>query len=125
MSSETITIRPGVTVNVTRRSVMRDGVEIFLSPQLFEIFMRVSAAKFGATPAQLFQAIYADDPNGGPLVGRKTIHVQRRNLNQRIAPLGLRVESAGPGFRDRAYELSIHESHEMPAAAARDHQRRA
>jgi hypothetical protein len=50
-----------------RHSLARDGVEVFLSPQQFELFMRVSTAKFGATPAQLFQAIYADDPNGGPI----------------------------------------------------------
>ena len=91
MTAATITVSAGVGVNTTRRSVKRNGVEIFLPPQQFEILLLVSKAKFGVTPAQLFEAIYADDPNGGPLCGRKTIHVQRRNLNCRIAPLGLQL----------------------------------
>jgi hypothetical protein len=97
MSPEIITIRPGVTANIGRHSVARDGVEVFLSPQLFEIFLRIGLSKFGATPAQLFQSIYADDPNGGPLTGRKAMCVQRTNLNKKLALLGLRVTSAGSG----------------------------
>ena len=104
---ETITIRPGVTANVIHRSVTRDGVDVFLSPQLFEIFLRIGLSKCGATPAQLFQSIYADDPNGGPLAGRKVMQVQRVNLNKKLAPLGLRITSAGSGYRDRAYELTL------------------
>lgn len=122
---ETITVRPGVVANTVRHSVVRDGVEVFLSPQLFEIFLYVAKARFGATPEQLFTAIYAGAIDGGPLSGRKAIHVQRRNLNRKLAPLGLRIESAGSGFRDGVYELQIRESHEMPAATARDHRRRA
>ena len=47
---ETIVIRPGVVANKTRRSVVRDGVEVFLSPQLFKIFLRIGMSKHGATP---------------------------------------------------------------------------
>ena len=104
---ETIVIRPGVVANKTRRSVVRDGVEVFLSPQLFKIFLRIGMSKHGATPTQLFEAIYAGDPNGGPLTGRKAVQIQRVNLNRKLAPLGLRIKSAGSGYRDRAYELSI------------------
>ena len=104
---DAITIRPGVTANVIHRSVTRDGVEVFLSPQLFKIFLRIGLSKCGATPAQLFQSIYADDPNGGPLTGRKAMCVQRANLNKKLVPLGLRITSAGAGYRDRPYTLSL------------------
>ena len=96
----------GIVVNEIRHSVTRNGVEVFLSPQLFEIFSIISRAKFGVTPAHLFNLVYADDPNGGPLSGRKAVQVQRVNLNKKLAPLGLHIASAGSGFRDRAYELS-------------------
>ena len=74
---ETIAIRPGVTANSTRHLVARDGVEVFLSPQLFKIFLLVSRARFGATPTQLFNLLYADSIDGGPLTGRKAVQVQR------------------------------------------------
>ena len=117
---EVIAIRAGVTANTVRHSVTRGDVEVFLSPQLFAIFLHVSAARFGATPAQLFDALYVDSIDGGPLTGRKAVQVQRVNLNRKLAPLGLHIRSAGSGFRDRAYELSIRESHKMPVAMARD-----
>ena len=104
---ETMIIRPGVTANTVRHSVTRDGVEIFLSPQLFEILLLVSKARFGITPAQLFNALYTDLPDGGPPTGRKAVQVQRINLNRKLAPLGFRIKSAGSAFRDRAYELGI------------------
>jgi hypothetical protein len=102
--SPEITIRPGVVANTVRHSVTRDGVEVFLSPQLFRIF---GTAKYGVTPAQLFDAIYADDPNGGPITGRRAVQVRRVNLNRKIASLGLRIKSAGSGYRDRVHELTL------------------
>ena len=51
--------------------------------------------------------VWADDPNGGPLTGRKAVCVQRVNLNRKLAPLGLRIKSAGSGFRDGVYELTL------------------
>ena len=107
-NSETIIVRAGVVANEARHSVMRDGVEVFLSPQLFRIFLLISRARFGVTPARLFNVIYADLIDGGPLTGRKAVQVQRINLNRKLAPLGLHIESAGSGYRDRAYELRIH-----------------
>lgn len=104
---ETIVIRPGVAANKAHRSVTRDGVEVFLSPQLFKIFLRIGMSKCGATPAQIFDALYANSIDGGPVTGRKAVQVQRCNLNRKLAPLGLRIKSAGSGYRDRAYELTI------------------
>jgi hypothetical protein len=103
--SPEIAIRPGVVANTVRHSVTRNGVEVFLSPQQFKIFLLISKARFGITPAQLFNLIYADSIDGGPLTGRKAVQVQRCNLNQKILPLGLRIQSAGSGYRDGVYEL--------------------
>jgi hypothetical protein len=113
---EVITIRAGVTVNTVRHSVARGGVEVFLSPQQFEIFLRTGTARFGVTPAQLFDALYVDSIGGGPLTGRKAVQVQRCNLNRKIAPLGLHIRSAGSGFRDGVYEIEFREPRETPAA---------
>ena len=116
---ETVTIRPGVVANTIRHSVTRDGLEIFLSPQLFEIFLRIGLSKSGVTPAQLFDAIYSDSIDGGPLTGRKAVQAQRVNLNRKLAPLGPRIKSAGSGYRDRAYELTLwlrpSRAHEWPS----------
>jgi hypothetical protein len=103
----TITLRAGITVNTVRHSVTRAGVEIFLPPQLFGILLLIGKAKFGVTPARLFEALYSDSIDGGPLTGRKAVQVQRVNLNRRIAPLGLRIRSAGSGYRDAVYEIEI------------------
>ncbi len=96
-----------MTTNTLRRSVTRDGVEIFLSPQLFAIFTLISRAKFGVTPERLFNSIYADSIDGGPLTGRKAVQVQRCNLNRKLSPLGLHIRSAGSGHRDAVYEFEI------------------
>ena len=102
-----IRIQAGVTANLMRRSVTRDGVEVLLSPQLFTIFMLISRAKFGVTPAELFEALYSNSIDGGPLTGRKAVQVQRVNLNRQLAPLGLHIRSAGSGHRDAVYEFEI------------------
>ena len=99
--------RAGISVSVMRHSVKRNGVEIFLPPQQFEILLLVSKAKFGITPTRLFEALYADSIDGGPLCGRKAVHVQRRNLNRRLAPIGLHIRSAGSGHRDAVYAFEI------------------
>jgi hypothetical protein len=99
-----VEIRAGVTVNRTRQSVSRNGTEVLLSPQLFSILLLIANARDGTTPARLFDAIYADSRNGGPLTGRKAMQVQRVNLNRRLAPLALRVTSGGAG----AQAASIH-----------------
>ena len=103
---ETIIIRPGIIANTIRQSVCRDGVEVFLSRQLFQIFLLIGAAKSGTTPERLFNAIYEHDPAGGPLTGRKAMCVQRTNLNKRLAPLRLQVTSGGAGRSGGVYELA-------------------
>src|SRR5262245_52905055 len=102
---DTITIRDGVVANTVRLSVSRGGYEVFLSRQLFEMLLLIGTAEFGTTPERLFNAIYADAINGGPLTGRKAICVQRVNLNRKLAPLYLRISTGGSGRAGGIYEL--------------------
>ena len=107
-TAEMITIRPGITANEIRHSVTRDGLEVFLSPQLFEIYLTACfRASKTSNCQQVLKFFNAGSIDGGPLTGRKAVQVQRVNLNCKLAPLGLQIKSAGSGFRDRAYELEI------------------
>jgi len=105
--SNVIILREGIVANRIRHSVSREGGEVFLPRQLFEIFLQVAAAKFGTTPERLFNLIYADDVNGGPITGRKAMCVQRVNLNRKLAPLHLKITSGGAGRRGGLYELLV------------------
>ena len=107
IDTETLAICAGVVANTTRQSVTRAGREVILSPQLFKIFLLVARARYGITPEKLFDAIYRDSVDGGPMTGPKTMQVQRVNLNKRIAPLGLAITSGGPGRAGGVYELAL------------------
>ena len=106
-AADEIKIRVGVTANALRQSVTRAGVEVPLSRQLFCMFVLIGTAKYGTTPERLFNAIYADSIDGGPLTGRKAMAVQRVNLNRKLAPLLLKVSSGGSGRAGGVYELSV------------------
>src|SRR5262245_2259856 len=103
--TETITIRDGVVANAVRQSVVRGGIEVHLSRQLFVIFVLIGTSKYGVTPERLFNAVYADSIGGGPLTGRKAMCVQRVNLNHRLAPLRITITSGGRGRAGGVYEL--------------------
>jgi hypothetical protein len=106
-ATDEITIRGGVTANALRQSVTRAGIEVPLSRQLFRMFMLIGTAKHGTTPERLFNFIYANSIDGGPLTGRKSMAVQRVNLNRKLAPLHLKVSSGGSGRAGGVYELSV------------------
>ena len=103
--TDVIEIRAGVTVNRIRQSVSRNGTEVLLPRQLFLMLLLIANARYGTTPARLFDAIYADSIDGGPLTGRKAVQVQRVNLNRSLAPLALRVTSGGAGRAGGVYTL--------------------
>ena len=105
MTADEIEIRPGVTVDRLRLLVSRNGNEARLTLQLLSLLLLIASAKCGTTPTRLFDAIYADDSDGGPLTGRKAMQVQRVNLNRRLAPLGLRITSGGAGRAGGLYTL--------------------
>ena len=96
-----------VTANRLRHSIRRGGVEVLLPRQLFAMFLLIAKAKHGTTPERLFDAIYADSVDGGPLTGHKAMQVQRVNLNRRIAPLYLHITSGGAGRAGGIYALAV------------------
>lgn len=108
-SSEIITIGPGIVANVERQSVVRGDSEVLLSRTQFRLFVLVAKARHGITPQHLVDALYADDPNGGPNTGRRAVCVQRVIANRKLKPLGICIESTGRGRAGGFYELALTE----------------
>jgi hypothetical protein len=104
-----ITIAPGGVVAITaRQSVTRGGgSEVLLSRMQFRLFCLVAQAKHGITPERLFDALYANDPDGGPDTGRRAVCVQRVLTNQKLKPLGICITSTGRGRAGGFYELNL------------------
>lgn len=76
-------------------------MEAGLSPQQFILVARVFAAgKHGVAREQLFNFIYDADPNGGPLTGVKTMHVQKCQCNKKLKKVGLQIK-----LEHRVYKL--------------------
>jgi hypothetical protein len=72
-----------------------------LSPmqrRIAELVLR--AGEYGISGARLFDALYADDPDGGPLTGLASLRVQVRNVNRKLAAVGKEVRAPRGG---RAY----------------------
>jgi hypothetical protein len=101
-----VEIRPGVIVNPIRLSITREGVEVLLTRQTFEMLSVIAKSEHGITLDGLFNCLYAHCADGGPLTGRKAVATQRFNLNSRLAPLGLHVRSNGSG-RAGLYTLEV------------------
>ena len=57
------------------------------------IYDRVARSRHGVSSDALFEACYADDPDGGPESGKKSMWVIIHALNKRLAPHGERVRS--------------------------------
>lgn len=54
------------------------------------------AGSHGVTSERLFDSLYKDDADGGPLTGHKTLHTRIYHLNQKIKQNGI-VVRAGNG----------------------------
>ena len=107
--NETISIALEVVAVAPRHSVVRGGREVFLSAQQFQILLLVARARFGITPQRIFDCLFAESPNGGPVVGHRTICAQRVHLNHKLAPLGITVSTNGHGRAGGVYEILITE----------------
>lgn len=83
----------GVSINHDRRSISRNGIEVILTPQQFKVFDYLATSKHGVSAERLFDFLYADDPDGGPLRGRKVMHVLRVNINHKLEQLGICISS--------------------------------
>jgi hypothetical protein len=57
--------------------------------RIFAIVRR--AGRWGVTSDALFERLYADDPEGGPLSGRRSMHVIVQNLNIKLRAHGKRI----------------------------------
>jgi hypothetical protein len=58
----------------------------------------------GISAADLVDAVYAEDPNGGPDTGRKTIHVHVSHMNRRLMREGMTIKGhVTDGYRILRY----------------------
>jgi len=67
----------------------------------------VAQAQHGITPERLFDALYANDPNGGPDTGRRAVCVQRVITNRKLRSLGICITSTGRGRAGGFYALTF------------------
>jgi hypothetical protein len=51
----------------------------------------------GIVSTDLFDALYGDDPNGGPSTGNKVLAVWVTKLNKQLAAVGKRIKCTGWG----------------------------
>jgi hypothetical protein len=91
--------------------VILDALElIHMSPMERRIYDMVRRRMpYGINAADMFAAIYANDPNGGPL-DQSVLHVNVHHLNARLKPHGLVVRSShkkGRGAPYRIYALEL------------------
>jgi hypothetical protein len=74
---------------------------LFLGKQrrLFEIVEKAGTA--GMPSPELFQRVYADEPDGGPESGPLIINVMINKMNNKLAPWGVMIHSVGyaSGYR--------------------------
>ena len=111
---DVIPIAPGVIANFVRQSVMRGEREVFLSAQQFEILTLTASARSGITPQRIFDCLFAHLPDGGPLVGHRTICAQRVHLNRKLAPLEIAIRTHGHGRAGGVYEIAISAKEALP-----------
>ena len=88
------------TCNCCGHPLPDDDVTSCLTPMQIRIFTRVHrAGTNGIARKDLFDSVYADRADGGPL-NENIIAVQALNMRQRLAPFGLTIRgSQGPGSR--------------------------
>jgi hypothetical protein len=65
--------------------------------RIFEIVVRAGSSGIGSD--DLFDALYRDDPDGGPLSGRKSMYTTIGALNRKLAHHGLRLRATPNGRR--------------------------
>lgn len=55
------------------------------------------AGQHGITTSRLFDALYGDDPNGGPNTGTRIISTQVFFVNKRLKDMGWRIKGGHTG----------------------------
>jgi len=78
-----------------------------LSPRERTVLERlVEAGGAPVTRAKLVDAVYGDDPDGGPLFANANIAVYIYRLNQKLPPRGFSVELHGYGMGWKLVEVA-------------------
>ncbi len=89
----------GVEVHQQGFIVVREGVEVTLSPMQFRMLQIISGSSIGVTPEALFEIIYSGART--PMQGRRSIHIQRVHANRKLSAIRVRITSnrrhGGPG----------------------------
>lgn len=71
---------------------------LHLSRFAMVIFQSVQkSGENGISSDRLFDRLYSGDPDGGPLSGKKSMWVQVKNLNRKLAPYGLVIRAPNGG----------------------------
>lgn len=55
------------------------------------------AGKHGISTDRLFDKLYKNDPDGGPVSGMKTVHTRICYINKRLMPQGYRIQGENTG----------------------------
>ena len=89
----------GVLLHPHAYMVVRDGVEVSLSPMQYRMLEIIDASPIGVTPEALFDRVYAGMDT--PMQGRRSIHIQRVHANRKLQAIKVRITSnrrhGGPG----------------------------
>lgn len=82
-------------------AVTRNGTSVRLSPTQYRIIFILRDRLLSMR--DLIDAVYADDPDGGPDNAKNTLLVTEANMNKRLLPLGIRV-----GADRRGNQAALH-----------------
>ena len=91
----------GIAIDRPKRTIAHDGNAIHLSGLRFRL---ASALLLGGPMSKetLFDLLYDDREDGGPLGGRELISVLLSQIKSRLARIGLELHADGP-YRCRRY----------------------
>jgi DNA-binding response OmpR family regulator len=89
----------GVLLHPKGYLVVRDGVEVSLSPMQYRMFEIIAGSTIGVSPEALFERIYTGMHT--PMQGSRSIHIQRIHANKKLQAIKVRITSnrrhGGPG----------------------------
>jgi hypothetical protein len=83
----------GIAVYRRTRTILHAGQHLRLPPMMFRLACTLLLAR-PKTAVELFDLVYADDPEGGPL-HMGTIRVTLRHLEPRLAAIGIELRREG------------------------------
>lgn len=85
--------------------VNHDAMRAALTATQRRIFDLVVSSPWANTPGSIASAIYAADPNGGPLTAENTVSSTISQANRRLRAFGWKIEGQKGGFGYRLERL--------------------